>query len=216
MIDVYGYYEFGDAFEMISAAAYLGSMVVSIALFVVRALSVQTIAKRRGLSKPWLAWIPVADDWLLGSISDQYQYLTQEKVQSRRKILLSLSIVCALCGAVVIGSAVALAVRIVLNGDMHPSDGMIARMMLEPMMGILAAFLVWTVVSITAFVFRCMCKYDLYKSCEPKNATAYLALGIFFGVAEPFFLLACRKKDLGMPPRKPVYEPKAPWEGGGE
>ena len=32
-----------------------------------------TVAVRRGLKNAWLAWIPVADAWLVGSISDQYR-----------------------------------------------------------------------------------------------------------------------------------------------
>lgn len=212
MTEMYYEYAIADAFEMLYGAAYLGSILVSLAFYVVRALSVQTIAKRRGLSKPWLAWIPVANDWLMGSISDQYKYLTQEKEQSRRKILLGLSVTCALCGAAVAGSVISLVVQIAMTGEHYLSDAQMASILLKPMMGILAVGMVWSVVGITTYVFRCLCRYDLYKSCDPKNATAYLVLGILFNVAEPFFLLACRKKDLGMPPRKPVYEPREPWE----
>ena len=53
-------------------------------------------------------------------------------------------------------------------------------------------------VSITALVFCHMSNYDLYRSCDPKNAVTFLVLGIIFPVAQPFFYLSCRKKDLGM------------------
>ena len=41
---------------------------VSLAIYVFTALSLYTIAQRRGLHCPWLAWIPVANLWLMGSL----------------------------------------------------------------------------------------------------------------------------------------------------
>lgn len=66
-------------------------------LYVLQAWSVYTIARRRGIRKPWLAWIPVAGVWTVGSIADQYQYVVNRRVQSSRKVLLGLTIgICAM------------------------------------------------------------------------------------------------------------------------
>jgi len=64
-----------------------------IAAYVLTALGLYTIAKRRGIKRPWLAWIPVADMWLLGCISDQYRYVARGQVQNKRKTMLILNIV---------------------------------------------------------------------------------------------------------------------------
>lgn len=66
---------------------------LTVAAYVLTALALYTIAKRRGIKRPWLAWIPVADMWLLGCISDQYRYVTKGQVTNRRKTLLTLNIV---------------------------------------------------------------------------------------------------------------------------
>ena len=50
---------------------------MGIAAYVLTALALYTIAKRRGLNHPWLAWIPVASAWILGSLSDQYRYVVR-------------------------------------------------------------------------------------------------------------------------------------------
>ena len=42
---------------------------IGIATYVLSALGLYTIAKRRGLNHPWLAWIPVASAWTVGSWS---------------------------------------------------------------------------------------------------------------------------------------------------
>lgn len=169
-------------------------LLVGVAFYVLRALSVYTIAKRRGLNKPWLAWLPIGYEWLLGSISDQFKYLTAGKIQSRRKILLSLCISSVLCTVV---SAVTTATA-GLGGSTMTGAVLLGKVLMS---------LVSIAVSITGAVFQYMCKYDLYNSCDPKNAVAYLVVGIFIPVTEPFFLMACRKKDGGMPPRKPAPQP---------
>ena len=57
-------------------------------------------------------------------------------------------------------------------------------------------------VAIVMIVIKYIDYYNLYSSCNPSNATLFLVLSIFFSVTLPFFVFACRKKDLGMPPRK--------------
>lgn len=37
------------------------TQILSLAAYVLTAYSLYTIAKRRGISNPWLAWIPVVD-----------------------------------------------------------------------------------------------------------------------------------------------------------
>ena len=66
------------------------------------------------------------------------------------------------------------------------------------------AEMVASVASIASMVFYHICNYDLYRSCDPKNAVVFLVIGIIFPVVEPFFYLAVRKKDDGMPQPAPV------------
>lgn len=57
-------------------------------------------------------------------------------------------------------------------------------------------------------MFQYIALYRIYKSCDPKNTTLFLVLSILFNITMPFFLFACRKKDLGMPqPEAPEGEP---------
>jgi len=65
---------------------------LSMVVYVLHSLSLYTIAGRRGIRHGWLAWIPMGNLWILGSIADQYQYVAKGKVKNRRKLLLGLSI----------------------------------------------------------------------------------------------------------------------------
>ena len=61
--------------------SFLPSMALGIATYVLTALAFYTVAVRRGLKNAWLAWIPVADAWLVGSISDQYRYVAKGEIK---------------------------------------------------------------------------------------------------------------------------------------
>ena len=56
-----------------------------------------------------------------------------------------------------------------------------------------------------------ICYFDLFFSCDKDNCTLFLVLSVVIVVVLPFLVFACRKKDLGMPPRK-VQVPVAPWQ----
>jgi hypothetical protein len=61
------------------------------------------------------------------------------------------------------------------------------------------------VVAIVYLVQYLTAMHDIYKSCDPANATLYLVLGIFFSFTVPIFLMVCRNKDNGMVPQQPAY-----------
>ncbi|MBQ8670270.1 MAG: hypothetical protein IJ508_03390, partial [Oscillospiraceae bacterium] len=48
----------------------LMAIAATAAVYVLQALSLQTMAKRRGIANAWLAWVPVGSSWLLGAIAD--------------------------------------------------------------------------------------------------------------------------------------------------
>ena len=181
------------------------SMVASsfgIALYVLRALGLYSIAKRRGINHPWMSWVPVLDLWVLGCISDQYQYVVNGNIRNKRKWLLGLSIAMAvlyIVFAVLIGVAVFGAVG-GMTGSM--SDNQLVATLLGPVMGLVVGLIPLVGIAIAVMVIRYVAMYDLYTSCNPQNNVLFLVLSIFFTVAEPFFLFFVRNKDEGMPPRR--------------
>ena len=162
-------------------------LLLSLIFWIICALSLQAIARRRGIRKAWLAWVPIGTDWILGSISDQYRHLIQGKITSRRKILLWLGLANFVVS--VIGG--------ILSGVIGATAQTEEQMMVFSVVNLVSS-LGGMALGITVLVFYHMSNYDLYRSCNPKNAVTFLVLGIIFPVAQPFFYLSCRKKDLGM------------------
>lgn len=210
----------GDLFQEVFAASSTSasiSWILGIASYVFIALSLYTIASRRGIRKAWLAWIPVVNVWILGSISDQYRYVTRGENKSKRKILLTLNLVNTAVSAVVMVMGIVIVVKAFMNIAQQAPDFMLEQL-LGSLFGMLGLALVLLVAAIVYAVFYYMALYDVYGSCEPKNQTLYLVLSIVpmvSTIALPLFLFLCREKDGGMPPRKeePALDaPAAPWQ----
>lgn len=195
--------------------ALLGSVpsgLFGIAGYILSSLAIYSISKRRGLNNPWLAWIPVVNCWLIGSISDQYRYVVKGENKSKRKVLLILSILMAVFVLAVVIMAIAMLSGVIGGlGRSHYGYGFDEQRLLSQVMGpvlsILGLALPLAGISLAYVVVRYMALYDVYRSLDPSNAVLYLVLSILFKVTEPFFLFFNRSKDQGMPPRKQTEEP---------
>ena len=208
----------GDFFfgVLTALAASAPSMLFGIATYVLSALAIYTISRRRGLKKPWLAWIPVVNCWLLGSLSDQYRYVVKGENKSKRKWLLILNILMFAFGAAFLVLAI-LVVGNGIGGTYYGNRGMMMDI-LGPAMAMLGLLLPLAGAGIAFCIIRYMALYDVFKSLDPDNCVLFLVLSILFSPTEPFFLFFNRNKDQGMPPRRqetaytqsePVQEP---WE----
>ena len=192
---------------------------MGIAAYVLTALALYTIAKRRGLNHPWLAWIPVANAWILGSLSDQYRYVVRGENKSKRKVLLTLSILTSVLSTAMIVSvfvAVGKAMFGVIGGM---GEEALLEAILGPLVGVVGLCLPMVGIAIAYVVVYYMALYDLYKSLDPSNCVLFLVLSIVFRVTEPFFLFFNRNKDQGMPPRRqnPTYiPPEQTWQNNRE
>mgnify|MGYP007097219290 CR=1 FL=1 len=160
-------------------------------------LSLYTVAKRRGIAAPWLAWVPAARLWVLGSLSDQYRYLTQGQIRHKRiSLLVWTGASWVLTGGIVVGTIAAIA---------GASVGAILT--------VLCLALAVACAAIVYVVLYFMALYDVYASCDPQNAAVYLVLSVFFGFLVPVFLFLSRNLEKGMPPRKETAENAASAEG---
>lgn len=193
----------------------------SIALYVFRSLGVYTIAKRRGLKHSWFAWVPVVDHYLLGSLSDQYQYVVKGKNKSKRKWLLGLSIAIAVMYVALMVMLIGLAVTFAGNAAAGFSQPKLEKMALRSLLSVMAAAVPLAVLGIANAVLRYIALYDVYTSVDPRNNVLYIVLSVLFKVSEPFFLFFNRKRDDGMPPRRepqpaawvePQPQPEGPWD----
>ena len=179
--------------------ALLLTLAFGVVSYVLDAVGTYRIAKRRGIHHAWLAWIPVGASWLLGSVSDHYQYVAKRKTTKRRKVMMILEILTWLLSIGVIALSAALIVSSEKGGAVAGEIGITA--------GLTVGMLALEGVYIALLVFCYIALYDLFQSCRPNYAVLFLVLGIVFPVTLPFFVFGCSGSDLGMPERRPERPP---------
>lgn len=205
----------GSTLELLENLSLFGTFtsglsdLISLAVYVLTALGFYTIAQRRGIRNSWLAWIPVAQLWVLGSISDQYQHLANHKTTRRRIFLVLLEVLIAAVAIVLVILILGAVVDVVVEGleDIESIDFWMS--ILGNLGGALLVVLAIAAVSIAQAILQYMALYDVYRSCDPNNAVLFLILSIFVPYAKPICLMVCRNKDVGMPAAAPIPEP---WE----
>lgn len=210
--------------NMLVSTNILGNS-LGIVAYILEALALYTIAKRRGIKKPWLAWIPVGNVWILGSLADQYRYVKKREVKNRRKWMLGLELATALTAVLAIVGVVWSVMDYVITGGFVVES---LSDVIGTLISIAGMAVLWLlpalVLGIATMVLRWMCIYDVLRSCDPANHKVYfwVSLGVrFVGLngLEAVFLMICMNRDEGMPPRRretpapghvpPTEEPKA-------
>ena len=173
---------------------YFLAMAFSVISYVLGAVGMYRIAKRRGIHHAWLSWIPVGNSWLLGSISDHYQYVVKQKVTSRRKILLILNLIMIAVSFLMMGGAAAIVMTSASVAENIAFSLAIALVVI--------AYLAMMGLAIAITVFCYIAYYDLFRSCKPNNAVLFLVLSVIFNVALAFFVFFCGDSDEGMPAKR--------------
>lgn len=174
-------------------------LVLSLISYLFASIGLAGMAKYRGIRKYGLAWLPIGNAWILGSLSDQYRHVVKGKICCRRKTLLGLSI--AMYAIALVGDAASymLAEQAVMLQAVA-----VARPLLIAVSALLACATL--VLSVILIVHTYIAYHDIFVSANPDTGVTLLVLGIIFPFLLPFFLFASRKKDYGMPPRRPVQE----------
>ena len=168
------------------------TLACSAAAYVLQGIGLFTVAKRRGIERPWLAWIPVAEMWTLGCISDRYRYVTQGIDPKLRTKLLWTMIAYQV-------------LRIPLEAlDIY--EAAVGKFAVGGLLTVvvLLTSIPATVFGITAIVHQFKALYDYFRSCTPDRATLYLLLSIFVPFAQVILVFMARNKDLGMPPKTEI------------
>lgn len=183
-----------------------GSVALATAAYIFMGLGLYAMAQKRCISRPWLAWIPIGNLWLLSCLSDQYFYLTRGKDQSRRRSILIYSLVA-------VGSAVLIAILgtvLYLSGvfaTLHPGD----IFSFDSSASVAVLFLLLLAVESAGFmvavkVIYCISLYHIFCSCDPSKKKLYATAGIIasclgIDLVGAILLYICREKEAGMPPR---------------
>ncbi len=161
-------------------AAVLAGMIL---LFLVQAWGLCGLAKKQGLEKTWLAWIPGLDLWVLGSLGKNGKY---------RVPLLILGIITVLIPTILVGGFCLFC--LVINNfqlqDIYTNWAILLVLMIG--CGVMLAVLLLPV--IVLIVLRDGVLGDVFRKFVPEKARLYGILSLF-QLPIPVLICLCNKKS---------------------
>lgn len=166
---------------IIVALGLLMLFVLAIALvfYLFQAIALYKIAKNRGKKNAFLAFIPFANSYYLGSIGDDINATMGKTSTYARKILTFM--IAGFASDFVAG----------ISGSVMRMTKSV--LWLAPMVLLYIAGIAFT---ITMAVYVYISMYKIYNEYDQKNATLFIVLSVLFNI-HPFLLFAIRNKKSG-------------------
>lgn len=177
------------------------SAVIGIAIYLLESISVYKMAKSAEIKNPWLAFIPVANDWVFGTLAEKYKKKNGTK-SARFGIILPV-----LEGIVFIES-IALTIFTVISvkeitGYALDAVNTSAEMAPEQFMSLIPVIILYFALMAVAFAYAVVffiALWRVYSSFDKSNATLYIVLSVIFTISVPIILFIIRN-------RKPEFDP---------
>ena len=179
---------------------------VMIASYIMQGIGFSTMAKQRGIERPWLAWVPVADTWLMGKISDQYREKVTGEDPNLRKNLLIQRILMQAAGMVLLWTVLLWYFGMIFGMIAMEAFFMDSEAMLMSVMPLFAVVMIllsvaYTVIAVIYCISQYKALFDIYRSSDPKTSTVFFVLSFFSQIALTLGIFLNRYKTLGMPPK---------------
>lgn len=177
------------------------SAVIGIAIYLLESISVYKMAKSAEVKNPWLAFIPVANDWVFGTLAEKYKKKNGTK-SARFGIILPV-----LEGIVFIES-IALTIFTVISikeitGYALDAVNTSAEMAPEQFMSLIPVIILYFALMAVAIAYAVVffiALWRVYSSFDKSNATLYIVLSVVFTISVPIILFIIRN-------RKPEFDP---------
>lgn len=175
--------------EIIEGLLYLFSsaitFIIGLVFYIFTAISLYAISKKRGYDKPWLAFIPIANFYLMGAIADNINLVIKKKTIFRRLALI-------LSGSFIF-SLIMIFVFIFKGVENSEAINQNPSLSLGIIMGVGIFYILIIILRICYLILLGFILYRIYMDYTPNNAVAFLVLSLIFKI-HPFFLFSIRNK----------------------
>lgn len=162
------------------------SAIIALVLYIFKAIAIYKLSKNRGYKKPWIAFIPIVNSYLLGAVADNINMCIQKRTIFRYLLLVADGLTFA-----VSLMTYPMAYKMMNEGFIYSENPAVIFDQMPSYMGIsaLSGLLGLATIIITGFVL-----YRIYMDYAPQSGVVYLVLSLLFQVTMPFFLFSIRNK----------------------
>ena len=177
------------------------SAVIGIAIYLLESISVYKMAKSAEIKNPWLAFIPVANDWVFGTLAEKYK--KKNGTKSAR-----FGIILPVLEGIVLIETIALTIFTVISvkeitGYALDAVNTSAEMAPEQFMSLIPVIILYFALMAVAIAYAVVffiALWRVYSSFDKSNATLYIVLSVIFTISVPIILFIIRN-------RKPEFDP---------
>lgn len=177
------------------------SAVIGIAIYLLESISVYKMAKSAEIKNPWLAFIPVANDWVFGTLAEKYK--KKNGTKSAR-----FGIILPVLEGIVLIEAIALTIFTVISikeitGYALDAVNTSTEMAPEQFMSLIPVIILYFALMAVAIAYAVVffiALWRVYSSFDKSNATLYIVLSVVFTISVPIILFIIRN-------RKPEFDP---------
>lgn len=177
------------------------SAVIGIAIYLLESISVYKMAKSAEIKNPWLAFIPVANDWVFGTLAEKYK--KKNGTKSAR-----FGIILPVLEGIVLIEAIALTIFTVISikeitGYALDAVNTSSEMAPEQFMSLIPVIILYFALMAVAIAYAVVffiALWRVYSSFDKSNATLYIVLSVIFTISVPIILFIIRN-------RKPEFDP---------
>lgn len=177
------------------------SAVIGIAIYLLESISVYKMAKSAEIKNPWIAFIPVANDWVFGTLAEKYK--KKNGTKSAR-----FGIILPVLEGIVLIEAIALTIFTVISvkeitGYAFDAVNTSAEMVPEQFMSLIPVIILYFALMAVAIAYAVVffiALWRVYSSFDKSNATLYIVLSVIFTISVPIILFIIRN-------RKPEFDP---------
>lgn len=177
------------------------SLLIGLALYLLESIGVYKMAKSAEIKNPWLAFIPVANGWVFGTLAEKYK--KKNGTKSAR-----FGIILPVLEGIVLIEAIALTIFTVISvkeitGYALDAVNTSAEMAPEQFMSLIPVIILYFALMAVAIAYAVVffiALWRVYSSFDKPNATLYIVLSVVFTISVPIILFIIRN-------RKPEFDP---------
>ena len=196
---------------VVALLLYLFFSAILFVRYILYSLGLMGLAKRTGVKNAWLAWIPVANVYVLGATADM---LEEKRGLSHKwsKFLLILTVAVAALFTLFFVSLFALVVYIGIMegiGATSPDAFFAGEMFLLPMIVFYLIYIVLIVVSMALSYLNIICVYKIFEEIAPQKSIKYFLIYVLVPFGDVYCLFKCKKliPEPAAPAEPPMGDP---------
>lgn len=179
------------------------SLLIALVFYLFESIGVCKMAKSAEIKNPWLSFVPVARNWVFGTLAEKYKKKNGVKSARFGIILTVLSVIELVCAAVMTVFMIIVTKDILgVAYDAAESSTEVTPEQLAALIPIIIIYFVLIAVSIANLIITYIAMWRIYSSFDKANATLYIVLSVLFSISAPIILFIIRN-------RKPEFDPNS-------